>query len=49
MNNASGNGKGMSWQVAPHGIVCFALFAFLILFLTRAFGFQVVTALKVGR
>lgn len=39
----------MSWQVAPHGIICYAIFAFFILWLTRAFGFQVVTALKVGR
>jgi hypothetical protein len=45
-NSSSG---GMSWQVAPHGIICFALFAFAILILLRSFGFQVVTALKVGR
>jgi len=44
-----GAGKNMSWQVAPHGIIVFALLAMGLLFAVRAFGFQFVTALKVGR
>jgi hypothetical protein len=44
-----GAGKNMSWQVAPHGFIIYALFALGLLIMLRAFGFQIVTALKVGR
>lgn len=38
-----------NFDVAPHGIIGFALFALILVWALHATGFRVVGALKVGR
>ena len=38
-----------NFDVAPHGIIGFALFALILVWAVHALGFRVVGALKVGR
>lgn len=41
-------GNSSSWNVAPHGIIAFAVFALGLVVLIKMTGFSVVGAVKVG-